>query len=162
MKPCRPCTAMRARADQRVCRSGEACGLQHHRSGGTGVRPAPDRARGVARARRRKPEPDGSPARIAGVDGTPGPGRADSRRTKRKETMSRIHEALKRAQQERASAQPGTPVSAVEIPAPPSPPMVEEPAVTSPAPPAGAVRVEDLLARCQLRPWKPCHDRMLF
>jgi len=76
--------------------------------------------------------------------------------------MSRIHEALKRAQQERASAQPGTPVSAVEIPAPPSPPMVEEPAVTSPAPPAGAVSVEDLLARCPLRPWKPRHDRMLF
>ncbi len=76
--------------------------------------------------------------------------------------MSRIHEALKRAQQERASAQPGTPVSAVEIPAPLSRPMVEEPAVTAPAPPPGAVRVEDLLARCQLRPWKPRHDRMLF
>ncbi len=77
--------------------------------------------------------------------------------------MSRIHEALKRAQQERASAQPGTPASAMEIPTPPDDrPMVEEPAVTAPAPPAGAVRVEDLLARCQLRPWKPCHDRMLF
>jgi len=76
--------------------------------------------------------------------------------------MSRIHEALKRAQQERASAQPGTPASAMEIPAPPDRPMVEEPAVTAPAPPAGAVRVEDLLARCELWPWKPRHDRMLF
>ncbi len=76
--------------------------------------------------------------------------------------MSRIHEALKRAQQERASAQPGTRVSAVEIPAPPSPLMVEEPAVPAPAPPPGAVRVEDLLARCKLQSWKPCHDRMLF
>lgn len=85
--------------------------------------------------------------------------------------MSRIHEALKKAQQERAEARTAAnPPSPVEMrgeslavrPETP-PPTVPPPVVHATIPsPSAAVRLEDLMARCPLQTWNPDHQRMLF
>lgn len=91
--------------------------------------------------------------------------------------MSRIHEALKKAEQERAASQ-GSPTqpsyAAPEIE--PAREMLDESpvAVATGMPPAGVpltsampsfaspFSVDALLARCQPRPWKPEEKTMLF
>ena len=81
--------------------------------------------------------------------------------------MSRIHEALKKAEQERASVQGGVPSSftssrVAEVP-------VYEESVAAAAPPnlgmpefAGPFSLETLLSRCSQPEWKPDLETMLF
>jgi protein-tyrosine kinase len=79
--------------------------------------------------------------------------------------MSRIHEALQKAEQERKSAQPGElsaselaiPVLPGEAPAAPIPAAVEpQPSTLRPS------RMESGIAGCALAPWKPDSNSMLF
>lgn len=93
--------------------------------------------------------------------------------------MSRIHEALKRAEQERAAAQGGaeqpsfSPAAATDMPAAMPPP--EQPVTGASGFAAGGVpltsamptfaspfSLDALLARCPPRPWKPEEKTMLF
>jgi capsular exopolysaccharide synthesis family protein len=91
--------------------------------------------------------------------------------------MSRIHEALKKAEQERAASQgsPTQPSYAVPEIEPAREVVDESPvAVATGMPPAGVpltsampsfaspFSVDALLARCQPRPWKPEEKTMLF
>jgi capsular exopolysaccharide synthesis family protein len=82
--------------------------------------------------------------------------------------MSRIHEALKKAEQERASAQGGTVPSGFAS-APVAEPPAYEDAVVPPTAPnlgmpefAGAFSLETLLARSAQPEWKPDLQTMLF
>src|SRR5258708_26098023 len=91
--------------------------------------------------------------------------------------MSRIHEALKKAEEERAASQggPAQPNYATQTAEPPA--AVEEPqtAVATGMPAAGGVprtsampsfaspySLDALLARCPQLPWKPEEKTMLF
>jgi protein-tyrosine kinase len=86
--------------------------------------------------------------------------------------MSRIHEALKKAEQERAATQGSSlPTSFATTPVAEPPVFDEKPAAT--APPAAAAHalmpafaspfsIDTLLARCALREWKPDPAIMLF
>jgi capsular exopolysaccharide synthesis family protein len=85
--------------------------------------------------------------------------------------MSRIHEALKKAEQERAATQTGalpdpTPVLPVESPVLPeiAAPRVPDPALASPMMPnfASPFSVDTMLARCPQLQWKPDVGTMLF
>lgn len=94
--------------------------------------------------------------------------------------MSRIHEALKRAEQERAAreqteAPPAQPAPELVLPpltAPanepgPAPAPAKEPEPFAPSFPiqdyaAGPARFEDLLARCRQPEWNPDGNTMLF
>lgn len=94
--------------------------------------------------------------------------------------MSRIHEALKKAEQERAAAQQGGPSQAVydaaaivEAPAMPEEPRQEFSAPVSasggvpltagmPSFAGGPLSMEVLLARCVPQPWVPDQRTMLF
>jgi protein-tyrosine kinase len=86
--------------------------------------------------------------------------------------MSRIHEALKKAEQERAAnqgAQPGyVPANEPAVfpdapPMPPIPPSVVEPMPSSNRPAfGGPITVDTLLARCAQMDWKPEQGAMLF
>lgn len=79
--------------------------------------------------------------------------------------MSRIHEALKRAEQERAVSQPAAPVetspnalqSAVETAT-----AIADPPAFSAAAPAMALTLEAMLARCRPTNWRPDPKTMLF
>jgi protein-tyrosine kinase len=84
--------------------------------------------------------------------------------------MSRIHEALKKAEQERAASQGGHVVDGSHVG---DMPMVETPAlsggaaaatVTAPVAPtfAGQMNVDTLLARCVQAQWHPDEKTMLF
>src|SRR5215470_16222295 len=82
--------------------------------------------------------------------------------------MSRIHEALKKAEQERASAQGGTVPSSFAS-APVAEPPAYEDAIVTATPPnlgmpefAGGLGLETLLARCAQPEWKPDLQTMLF
>ena len=82
--------------------------------------------------------------------------------------MSRIHEALKKAEQERASAQ-GAAVPSSYASAPVAEPPVYEGTVATTVPPnlgmpefAGAFNLETLLARCAQPEWRPDLQTMLF
>ncbi len=89
--------------------------------------------------------------------------------------MSRIHEALKKAEQERAVSQGGSARTSFEVPAG-EPPLAtaEAPPVAAAAPsssvsPASAMpsfaspfSLDALLARCPQLPWKPDEKTMLF
>ena len=83
--------------------------------------------------------------------------------------MSRIHEALKKAEQERAAGQdttqPTLAAETVDIPAMPVPGTSRPTgAVVAPAMPnfSGSFSVETLLARCPQVEWKPDAGTMLF
>jgi protein-tyrosine kinase len=86
--------------------------------------------------------------------------------------MSRIHEALKKAEQERAATQGSSlPTSFATTPVAEPPVFNEKPAVTLPpvtAPQAGMpafaspFSIDTLLARCAPREWKPETGTMLF
>jgi protein-tyrosine kinase len=85
--------------------------------------------------------------------------------------MSRIHEALKRAEQERVASQAGTaPHEFPTLPADPLLRLEDGPTSATPVnldaatPPALAVpgSPEAVLARCPLLPWKPDPATMLF
>jgi protein-tyrosine kinase len=81
--------------------------------------------------------------------------------------MSRIHEALKRAEQDRAAAQAGrtesaAPADAASGPVAPSPMALEpRPAATAPSL-VPALTYEDLLVRCAPGNWSPDKATMLF
>jgi capsular exopolysaccharide synthesis family protein len=87
--------------------------------------------------------------------------------------MSRIHEALKKAEQERAATQGSSlPSSFATTPVAEPPVFDEKPAVTLPPPTATAnsgtsafaspFSIDTLLARCAQREWKPEVGTMLF
>ena len=83
--------------------------------------------------------------------------------------MSRIHEALKKAEQERAAGQPTAPPAvAAEPDVVPSPeaarPRVSDASLMSSLMPnfAGSVSVDTLLARCPQMEWSPDSGTMLF
>jgi protein-tyrosine kinase len=85
--------------------------------------------------------------------------------------MSRIHEALKKAEQERAASQGGTAQpSFIAAPVADPPEFPEESAGSMPAPPSGnpmstfgsPFSVDGLLARCPPMDWKPDLRTMLF
>ena len=85
--------------------------------------------------------------------------------------MSRIHEALKKAEQERAATQGSSlPTSFATTPVAEPPVFDEKPAVMPPAANAGVVMsafaspfsTDTLLARCAQREWKPEAGTMLF
>jgi len=83
--------------------------------------------------------------------------------------MSRIHEALKKAEQERAAGQsttaPSFAAEAAAVPAMPdlAPPRSSESVVGSAMPNfSGSFSVENLLARCPQMEWKPDLGTMLF
>lgn len=85
--------------------------------------------------------------------------------------MSRIHEALKKAEQERAASQGGTAQpSFIAAPVADLPGFPEESAGSMPAPPSGnpmptfgsPFSVDGLLARCPPMDWKPDLRTMLF
>lgn len=84
--------------------------------------------------------------------------------------MSRIHEALKKAEQERAAGQGTTPptleVEPVDTPALPDLGVTRPPAAVNAAPVmpnfTGSFSVETLLARCPQMEWKPDLGTMLF
>src|SRR5579863_4190081 len=99
--------------------------------------------------------------------------RKRKRPPQRKETMSRIHEALKKAEQERAasqggSAQPGfasTPVADPPVFSDaPAASMAQAVAVSAAGMPAFASQfgLDTLLARCAQMEWKPDLGTMLF
>jgi capsular exopolysaccharide synthesis family protein len=86
--------------------------------------------------------------------------------------MSRIHEALKKAEQERAATQGSSlPTSFATTPVAEPPVFDEKPAVTLPAAANASVgmpafaspfSIDTLLARCAQREWKPEAATMLF
>lgn len=85
--------------------------------------------------------------------------------------MSRIHEALKKAEQERAASQGNPPLEQIPVAAPDSPVLPEAvlPRVADPVAPAGMMpnfaspfSVEAMLARCPQLEWKPDLGTMLF
>lgn len=83
--------------------------------------------------------------------------------------MSRIHEALKKAEQERAAGQPTAPPAvAAEPDVVPSPelarPRASDASLMSSLMPnfAGSLGVDTLLARCPQMEWKPDFGTMLF
>ena len=84
--------------------------------------------------------------------------------------MSRIHEALKKAEQERDATQGGTPqpemvsVHVAEVPVyHEAPPAVSAPVSPSSLPTFGnAFSIEALLAQCPQMQWKPDLGTMLF
>ena len=87
--------------------------------------------------------------------------------------MSRIHEALKKAEQERATGRGGAPPPATFTAAPvadppvfpetPAAPLPEELGMPASAPSfAGSYSLEALLARCPKTEWKPDAATMLF
>ena len=83
--------------------------------------------------------------------------------------MSRIHEALKKAEQERAAGQPTTPPTvAAEPDVVPLPelarPRASDASLMSSLMPnfAGSFSVDTLLARCPQMEWKPDFGTMLF
>jgi capsular exopolysaccharide synthesis family protein len=87
--------------------------------------------------------------------------------------MSRIHEALKKAEQERAATQGGAvQPSFATAPVADPPVFTETPADPAPAAPSTArvgmpafaspFSIDTLLARCQQRDWKPDLSTMLF
>ena len=85
--------------------------------------------------------------------------------------MSRIHEALKKAEQERAATQGSSlPTSFATTPVAEPPVFDEKPAVTPPAANASVgmsafaspFSIDTLLARCAQREWKPEAGTMLF
>lgn len=85
--------------------------------------------------------------------------------------MSRIHEALKKAEQERAASQGSVPLEQSPVPALDSPvlpeavlPRVAGPAASAPTMPnfASPFSVETMLGRCPQLEWKPDLGTMLF
>jgi len=80
--------------------------------------------------------------------------------------MSRIHEALKRAEEDRAGSN-GNRADVVEVsaagPVPvPVPPQARESVAAEDSPSPSHLTLETLLARCTPRPWKPDSRTMLF
>ncbi len=78
------------------------------------------------------------------------------------DTMSRIHEALKRAEQERAASSPAgfmPPVEAV-VPAPPVRPAAVAPAHAQPE--TGPLTIDLIEARCAKPRWSLDHKTLLF
>lgn len=82
--------------------------------------------------------------------------------------MSRIHEALKKAEEERAAAQHGGYVETLTVPAPTKAPSIEavtvhdSPAQTPNTPFTSALTYDSLLARTAQRRWSPDPKTMLF
>jgi len=81
--------------------------------------------------------------------------------------MSRIHEALKKAEQERATVQGGVPSNFTSAPVA-EVPVYEEGVATTPSPNlgmpefGGPLSLETLLSRCSQPEWKPDLQTMLF
>ena len=82
--------------------------------------------------------------------------------------MSRIHEALKKAEQERAAGQPAAPPAVAAepyvVPSPEARPRASDASLMSSLMPnfAGSLGVDTLLARCPQMEWKPDFGTMLF